>query len=84
MRCWISKWWRRPATSSLCFILAALEPAPFSPFAIFIVLVLVLASARAAFEMGLPLDELNRLLDLGIKPLPWADIPYIPAALQPV
>ena len=43
-----------------------------------------LASARAAFEMGIPLNELNRLLDLGIKPLPWGDTPYVPAALQPV
>ena len=43
-----------------------------------------LASARAAFEMGIPLNELNRLLDLGIKPFPWGDIPYVPSALQPV
>ena len=43
-----------------------------------------LASARAAFEMGIPLNELNRLLDLGIKPFPWGDIPYVPSTLQPV
>jgi phage portal protein BeeE len=43
-----------------------------------------LASARAAFEMGIPLNELNRLLDLGIKPFPWGDTPYVPSSLQPV
>src|SRR5262249_26477795 len=43
-----------------------------------------LVAARAAFEMGIPLNELNRLMDLGIKPLSWGDTPYIPASLKPV
>ena len=29
-------------------------------------------------------NELNRLLDLGIKPFPWGDTPYVPTTLQPV
>src|ERR1043166_8997028 len=43
-----------------------------------------LAAARVAFELGIPLNELNRLLDLGVKPLPWGDIGYVPSTLQPV
>ena len=43
-----------------------------------------LSAARAAFEMGIPLNELNRLLDLGIKPFPWGDTPYVPSSLQPI
>src|ERR1043166_6665221 len=43
-----------------------------------------LAAARVAFELGIPLNELNRLLDLGVKPLPWGDIGYVPSTVQPV
>jgi len=43
-----------------------------------------LAAAKAGFEMGIPLNELNRALDLGFKPLPWGDTGYLPAGLQPV
>jgi HK97 family phage portal protein len=40
-----------------------------------------LASARAGFEMGIPFNELNRVLDLGFKPLPWGDRGYIPRSM---
>ncbi len=36
-----------------------------------------LAAARAGFEMGVPFNELNRVLDLGFKPFPWGDKGYI-------
>ncbi len=36
-----------------------------------------LAAARAGFEMGVPFNELNRVLDLGFRPLPWGDEGYI-------
>ncbi len=41
-----------------------------------------LAAARTGFEMGVPFNELNRVLDLGFKPLPWGDAGYVPAKLQ--
>ncbi len=41
-----------------------------------------LASAKLGFELGVPLNELNRVLDLGFKPLPWGDAGYVPANLQ--
>jgi HK97 family phage portal protein len=43
-----------------------------------------LEAARAAFEMGIPFNELNRVLDLGFKPLPWGDLGYVSAQLRPV
>jgi len=43
-----------------------------------------LASARAGFEMGVPFNELNRVLDLGFKPLPWGDRGYIGSKMQEV
>jgi HK97 family phage portal protein len=43
-----------------------------------------LAAAKTGFEMGIPLNELNRALDLGFKPLPWGDTGYLPSGLQPV
>jgi phage portal protein BeeE len=42
-----------------------------------------LAAARAAFEMGVPFNELNRVLDLGFKHLPWGDQGYLPSSFQP-
>jgi HK97 family phage portal protein len=42
-----------------------------------------LAAARAGFEMGIPFNELNRVLDLGFKPLPWGDVGHIPSSMQP-
>jgi phage portal protein BeeE len=41
-----------------------------------------LATARAGFEMGVPFNELNRVLDLGFKALPWGDLGYVPARFQ--
>jgi HK97 family phage portal protein len=42
-----------------------------------------IATARTGFEMGIPFNELNRVLDLGFKVLPWGDQGYVPANLQP-
>jgi hypothetical protein len=42
-----------------------------------------LAAARAGFDMGVPFNELNRVLDLGFKPLPWGDKGFIPTTMQP-
>jgi phage portal protein BeeE len=41
-----------------------------------------LASAKTGFELGVPFNELNRVLDLGFKPLPWGDVGYVPAGMQ--
>ena len=41
-----------------------------------------LATAKLGFDMGIPLNELNRLLDLGITPLPWGNTGYLPATLR--
>jgi hypothetical protein len=43
-----------------------------------------LASAKTGFELGVPFNELNRVLDLGFKPLPWGDEGYVAANLQRV
>jgi phage portal protein BeeE len=43
-----------------------------------------LVTARAAFEMGVPFNELNRVFDLGFKRLPWGDKGYVASAMQPV
>ena len=43
-----------------------------------------LAAARAGFDMGIPLNDLNRSFDLGFRPFPWGDEGYIPSAMQPV
>jgi hypothetical protein len=42
-----------------------------------------LAAAKTGFDMGIPLNELNRLLDLGIAPLPWGNTGYLPTTLHP-
>jgi HK97 family phage portal protein len=42
-----------------------------------------LAAAKTGFEMGVPFNELNRVLDLGFKPLPWGDAGYLAATLRP-
>lgn len=42
-----------------------------------------LAAARIGFEMGVPFNQLNRVLDLGFKPLPWGDEGYIGGGLTP-
>jgi HK97 family phage portal protein len=43
-----------------------------------------LVAARAGFEMGVPFNELNRVLDLGFKPLPWGDTGYVAGNFQAV
>ena len=43
-----------------------------------------LAAARAGFEMGIPLNELNRILDLGFRSLPWGDRGYVASTLAEV
>jgi phage portal protein BeeE len=43
-----------------------------------------LASARTGFDMGIPFNELNRVLDLGFKPLPWGNRGFLPGTVQAV
>lgn len=43
-----------------------------------------LMAARTGFEMGIPFNELNRVLDLGFKHLPWGDDGYVAAGMQNV
>jgi HK97 family phage portal protein len=43
-----------------------------------------LMAARTGFEMGIPFNELNRVLDLGFKHLPWGDDGYVAAGMQKV
>jgi phage portal protein BeeE len=43
-----------------------------------------LAAAKIGFEMGIPFNELNRVLDLGFKHLPHGDSPFLPGNLQQV
>jgi HK97 family phage portal protein len=41
-----------------------------------------LAAAKTGFDMGVPFNELNRVLDLGFKPLPWGNSGHLAANLQ--
>jgi hypothetical protein len=43
-----------------------------------------LATARSVFDMGVPFNELNRMLDLGFRKLPWGDTGYLPSKYQPL
>jgi phage portal protein BeeE len=43
-----------------------------------------LMAARTGFEMGIPFNELNRVLDLGFKHLPWGDDGYVAAGMKKV
>ena len=43
-----------------------------------------LAAVKTGFDMGIPFNELNRVFDLGFKPLPWGDIGYLPTKLNPI
>jgi phage portal protein BeeE len=43
-----------------------------------------LATARSVFDMGVPFNELNRVLDLGFKKLPWGNRGYVAANLAEV
>jgi HK97 family phage portal protein len=40
-----------------------------------------LAAARAGFDMGIPLNDLNRAFDLGFRPFPWGEQGYVPGAM---
>jgi phage portal protein BeeE len=43
-----------------------------------------LAAAKTGFEMGIPFNELNKVFDLGFKPLPWGDAGYLASGLNKV
>ncbi len=43
-----------------------------------------LAAARAGFDMGIPLNDLNRAFDLGFRPFPWGDDGFVPSTMQRV
>jgi HK97 family phage portal protein len=43
-----------------------------------------LVAAKTGFDMGIPFNQLNRVLDLGFKPLPWGDHGYLSSKLQQV
>jgi len=43
-----------------------------------------LGAAKIGFDMGIPFNELNRIFDLGFKPLPWGNDGYLPARLQKI
>ncbi len=43
-----------------------------------------LATAKTGFDMGIPLNELNRVFDLGFKSFPWGNTGYLPNRLTPV
>jgi phage portal protein BeeE len=43
-----------------------------------------LAAAKTGFDMGVPFNDLNRLLDLGLPELPWGSTGYLPSTLQDV
>ena len=43
-----------------------------------------LVAAKAGFDMGIPLNDLNRVLDLGFEELPWGDTGYLPTNHQPL
>ena len=38
-----------------------------------------LSAAKTAFDMGIPFNDLNRVLDLGFRPLPWGNTGYLPS-----
>jgi phage portal protein BeeE len=43
-----------------------------------------LTAATAAFGMGIPLNDINQVYDLGFKKFPHGDTAYLPFNLQPV
>jgi len=43
-----------------------------------------LQAARQALEMGVPLNVLNTMFDLGLPNFPWGDTPYVSRSLAPV
>jgi len=43
-----------------------------------------LAAVKTGFDMGIPFNELNRIFDLGFKPLPWGNTGYLKSNLNPL
>jgi hypothetical protein len=43
-----------------------------------------LAAAQTGFAMGVPFNELNRVLDLGFKPMPWGEKGFVAGGLKEV
>jgi hypothetical protein len=43
-----------------------------------------LAAAKTGFDMGVPFNDLNRLLDLGLPELPWGNTGYLPSTLKSI
>ena len=43
-----------------------------------------LAAVKTGFDMGIPFNELNRIFDLGFKPIPWGNTGYLKSTLNPV
>ena len=43
-----------------------------------------IATAKTGFDMGIPLNELNRVYDLGFKNFPWGETAYVPSNSVPV
>jgi hypothetical protein len=43
-----------------------------------------LPAVKTGFDMGIPFNELNKIFDLGFKPLPWGDTGYLKSTLNPV
>ena len=43
-----------------------------------------LIAAKTGFDMGIPFNQLNRVLDLGFQPLPWGEHGYLSNKLQRV
>ena len=43
-----------------------------------------LQTAKTGFDMGIPFNELNRILDLGFAPIPGGDTGYIKSNLRPL
>jgi hypothetical protein len=41
-----------------------------------------LKAAQAGFAMGIPLNELNRALELGFRGFPWGDQGYVPTNMR--
>lgn len=43
-----------------------------------------LAAARSGWDMGIPLNELNKSFDLGFRNFPWGDTGYVAGGAKPV
>lgn len=41
------------------------------------------STATSLFNIGIPLNEINRVLDMGFEPLPWGDVGYLPFSVVP-